>query len=154
MIRAALQIGSGGHLSELALSTLADGEASALSAATHAHLGGCEHCQARFADAVLEHVAAAEAMALVPARAVVRPPWRWIVAASFGLLLTRGGMIAQHWADAHRQMSHAKRALPLALRTFTAETSWIVSMSIAFTAVVLVALLARWLRPTLEHSRR
>lgn len=59
-----------GHLTELALVALADGQDAILDADVRAHAGSCEACTARLAELALESLAVGEAME------AARPPRR------------------------------------------------------------------------------
>jgi hypothetical protein len=60
-----------GHLTELGLTCVADGEVALLPAAALAHLDACEACGLRLGEAALLSAAAADALRLDPARALV-----------------------------------------------------------------------------------
>lgn len=60
-----------GHLTELAVTCVADGEVALLPEEALAHLDGCETCGLRLGEAALLSAAAADALRLDPARALV-----------------------------------------------------------------------------------
>lgn len=148
MLPDALQCGHEGHLSEIALSTYADGQLHALSAATHAHLDGCESCQARLADAVLEHHIAEDLVAAMHDRALVpsKTPWAWILGAAMFLFGMRGAEaldVLGH-RDALKQLG---RASMLVMRSLLDPSTWWVSAASVPVAALLVLALARWVTP-------
>lgn len=155
MLPEAIQRSADGHLSELALSALADGQAEVLSATTHLHVDECEVCQLRFADAVLEHAMAAEAALGMQQRLAVpsKAPWGWIVVAAALTLGVRGAelldTVGRHGVVRH--VAHARRASALVARSLLAESSWMVTTCALAAAVVLVAVLAKWVAPPRER---
>jgi hypothetical protein len=57
-----------GHLSEIGLTALADGEDALLSVPMHAHLDTCEACAARLGEVAMRSAGVAEALSLLGAR--------------------------------------------------------------------------------------
>lgn len=74
-----------GHLSEIALTALADGEEALLDAAMHEHLGACDACAVRLGEAAMRSAHVADALthlgALAPTLAHERAPAQVIAAA-------------------------------------------------------------------------
>ena len=150
-----LQRTSEGHLSEIALSTLADGEDAALAPTSLAHVDECEVCQGRLADAILEHTRVADAMVAVGARvpAPVRTPWAWIAGAAVFALGLRGAELvdAMGRGGVVQHVRHARRASSLVWRGLLAQSSWMVGLCCIAVAVVLVTALAHWVAPPRER---
>lgn len=74
-----------GHLSEIALTALADGEEALLDATMHEHLGTCDACAARLGEAAMRSAHVADAFthlgALAPTLVQERTPAKVIAAA-------------------------------------------------------------------------
>jgi anti-sigma factor RsiW len=72
-----------GHLSEVALTALADGEEALLDAAMHEHLGSCEACAAQLGEMAMRSARVAEALSQLPRRStapvIALPPDRPLV---------------------------------------------------------------------------
>lgn len=109
---------SDGHLSELALTALGDGERSLLSASAAEHADACDACTARLGQLALLSVSVSEALAEsplpVPAAAPF-PAWAVVV----GLVLAGVGAVPALW-DLPIWLTQLPRAVvqstPIALR--------------------------------------
>lgn len=156
MLPETMQRSSEGHLSEVALSTLADGQHAALSAATHAHLDDCEACRAQLADLLLEHALAGEAVLALRDRLTTetKTPWGWIALAALCMLGLRGAelvdLVARHGVVRH--VKHAKRASALVVRSLLDQSSWTVGLCGVAAAAVLVVALSKWVAPPRERA--
>jgi hypothetical protein len=83
-----------GHLSELALTAVADGEADLLPVETREHLDGCGACQARLGDAALLAVVSAGAFELEASEATATEALATLRAAADDLELVPGAGLA------------------------------------------------------------
>jgi len=63
-----------GHLSEIALTALADGEEALLDAAMHGHLGSCEACAVRLGEAAMRSAEVADVLSALPSTARAEAP--------------------------------------------------------------------------------
>lgn len=136
-----------GHLTEITLSTLADGQD--VDASAHEHLEGCEACQQDLAHAILEHVMVDEAMAAASRPAVASAPWSWIAAAAALLLVVRGAPLLETFGRAEyaRDLRHLTHGGALFARSLLAQSSLALGLAVVTAATVCVVMLATWVAP-------
>lgn len=151
--------GGEGHLTEVALSTLADGQLDLIDTAGHAHLDACAHCTARFEQAMLESMQIASTLPILAAHeesARTRPPWLWMLVASVGFVLLRGtGALQSLLANApitERRMIGWTKLGHHTLHALRDIDPTLIATSMLST-LFLVMLLARWLRDDPAPSR-
>lgn len=150
----AMEWGEGGHLTETALSALADGRNDVLSNEGAAHLQECDACQMRFADAVAEHVAVGRAMEALPAASEegAKVPWGWMAVAVTTLVVVRAPAVVSSLADGSwmRDLERAAHVASLVGWSLCVErTLGIGIVSVGLAALVVVAL-GTWMAPRPE----
>lgn len=136
-----------GHLTEITLSTLADGQD--VDASVHEHLEGCEACQHLLAEAILEHATVENIMQTAAKPAAVQVPWAWIAAAAALLAVVRGAAVAESLGrgELARDLHHLKRGGALVARSLLAQSSLALGLAVVAAAIVLVVMLATWVAP-------
>jgi hypothetical protein len=132
-----------GHLSDLALSTLADAELALLPEAAIAHAEACAHCAAQVGALAVFSAELAEAYAAVPrtAHAAWKAPWK--AAWGSALLAAAGSLWSLTQSDVGayaRTLLAAKRALPHVGKALLAPAGTLGIYANLFFATSLVAL--------------
>lgn len=145
-----------GHLSEIALSMLADGQDALLERSSHEHLETCETCQGHLADALLEHALVFESMQSAREQivGVAKTPWGWIASAAALLLAVRGAplLAALGRANYVRDVQQLARGLVLLGRSLLAQSSPALGLVAVGGAIALVVMLAMWVAPRSEQA--
>ncbi len=145
-----------GHLSEIALSMLADGQDALLEPSSHEHLETCEICQGQLADALLEHALVFEAMHSARDQIVVvaTTPWGWIAGAAALVLAVRGAPLLEALGRANyvRDVQQLARGLVLLGRSLLAQSSLALGLAAVGGAIALVMVLAMWVAPRSEQA--
>lgn len=141
-----------GHLTELLLSALADGQHDALSSEAATHLEACDVCQGRFADAIVEHEAIDRAMEALPSDAAVKVPWAWIAASFAALVVIRAPAAVSSFTDGSwmRDVERTGHVVSLVGWSLCDERSMVASVVSVGLSVLVVAALAAWMAPRPE----
>lgn len=84
-----------GHLTDLALVALADGQDALVDAGARKHADACEACTERLADLALQSIAAGEAMAIAGPRRV--PVFALAIAATLALVGVIPSLLEPRW---------------------------------------------------------
>jgi hypothetical protein len=132
-----------GHLSELALSTIADAEFALLPEAAIAHVEACQECAAQVGALAVFSAELAEAYATVPiaAKAAWKTPWKTAVASALLAAAASLWSLGQSNVGAQaRTLLAAKRSLPLVGKALLAPAGTLEIFANLFFAASLVAI--------------